>query len=66
MKLIEQNGGKGGYMEVGSVHEYLCLIERLKKNYTYSTQIAPNAIFGNQTYTPHFIYRGHSNHKEYK
>lgn len=53
-------------MEVGSVHEYLCLIERLKKNYTYSTQIAPNAIFGNQTYTPHFIYRGHSNHEKYK
>lgn len=38
----------------------------LKENYTYQKQLAPNALLGNQTYTPHFIYRGHSNHKEYK
>lgn len=50
-------------MEACSVHEYLCLIEQLKKNYTYTEGIA---IFGTQTYTPHFIYRGHSNHKKYK
>jgi len=52
-------------MESCSVHEYLCLIEQLKQNYTYSTQLAPNAIFGKQTHVPHFIYRGHSNHEKY-
>ena len=50
-------------MEACSVYEYLCLIEQLKKNYTYTEGIA---ILGTQTYTPHFIYRGHSNHKKYK
>ena len=50
-------------MEACSVHEYLRLIEQLKKNYTYTEE---NTIFGTQTYTPHFIYRGHSNHKKYK
>lgn len=49
-----------------SVHEYLSLIEQLKKDYTYSEQIMPNAAFGNQTYIPRFIYRGHSNHATYK
>lgn len=49
-----------------SVHEYLLLIEQLKKNYIYSEQIAPNAIFGSQAYIPHFIYRGHSNHAKRK
>ena len=53
-------------MKISSVCEYLKIIEQLKNNYTYQKQLAPNAIFGNQTYTPHFIYRGHSNHKEYK
>lgn len=49
-------------MEISSVHEYLCLIDQLKKNYTYTK----NAIFGTESYTPHFIYRGHSDHKKYK
>lgn len=49
-----------------SVHEYLSLIEQLKKDYTYSEQIMPNAVFGNQTCIPRFIYRGHSNHATYK
>lgn len=53
-------------MKVQSVQEYLSIIEELEKNYTYSVQAAPKAIFGSQTYTPHFIYRGHSNHKDYK
>ena len=53
-------------MEISSVREYLKIIEQLKENYTYQKQLAPNALLGNQTYTPHFIYRGHSNHKEYK
>lgn len=53
-------------MEISSVREYLKIIEQLEVNYTYQKQLAPNAMFGNQTYTPHFIYRGHSNHKEYK
>ena len=50
-------------MEVCSVQEYLCLIEQLKKNYTYS---AGNAVLGIQACTPNFIFRGHSNHQKYK
>lgn len=49
-------------MQVCSVQEYLCLIEQLKKNYTYTDK----TIFGEQTYTPHFIYRGHSNDNKYQ
>lgn len=46
-----------------SVHEYLRVVAQLKENYTYSIQ---NTLFGKQINTPHFIYRGHSNHKKYK
>lgn len=53
-------------MEVTSISEYLCLIDKLKTNYTYSKPIVPNAIFGVQIYTPHFIFRGHSNSEKYK
>lgn len=50
-------------MEVRSLQEYLSIIEELEKNYTYVKRIAPNAILGQQTYTPHFIYRGHSDYE---
>lgn len=35
-------------MNVYCIHEYLSLIEQLNENYTYSEQIGPNAILGNQ------------------
>ena len=53
-------------MEIYSVQQYLDVIESLKSKYTYSVNNGPNGIFGEQTYTPKFIYRGHGNHAEYK
>lgn len=50
-------------MEVHSLQEYLSIVEELMRNYTYTEPIAPKPIFGQQTYAPHFIYRGHSNCK---
>lgn len=52
-------------MIIQSVQEYISLIERLKNNYTYELPILPNPTFGKQVYEPHFVFRGHSNHKEY-
>lgn len=52
-------------MEIHSIQEYIDIIEKLKKNYTYSAPISGNPLFGYQTLTPKFIYRGHGNHKEY-
>lgn len=57
---------KGGTMEIHSVQELINTIEKLESNYTYSQMIAPNPIFGSKKYIPHFIYRGHSNHDDYK
>ena len=56
-------------IEVSSVQEYISVIEKLRKNYTYS--FPPCIIDGNptekmQTYIPRFIYRGHGNHENYK
>ena len=53
-------------MEICSVQQYLDAIEGLKSNYTYSVNNALNPMFGKQSYTPKFIYRGHGNHTEYK
>lgn len=53
-------------MEIHSVQELIDTIEKLESNYTYSLSIAPNAIFGGIKYSPHFIYRGHSDHERYK
>lgn len=53
-------------MEICSVQQYLDIIEKLKRNYTYSVNTAQNPVFGQQTYTPRFIYRGHGNHADYK
>ncbi len=53
-------------MEIHSVQELIDTIEILESNYTYLQSIAPNPIFGSMKNTPHFIYRGHSNHDEYK
>ena len=53
-------------MEISSVQQYLDVIESLKSNYTYSVNIAPCPMFGQQTYTPRLIYRGHGNHAGYK
>lgn len=52
-------------MEIHSVQELINTIEKLESNYTYSRSIAPNTVFGNMEYVPHFIYRGHSNHEKY-
>lgn len=52
-------------MEIQSVQEYISLIEKLKDNYTYESSILPNPVFGKQVHEPHFIFRGHGNHKEY-
>lgn len=52
-------------MEILSVQDYINVIEKLKQNYTYSAPIGGNALFGNQTIHPKFIYRGHGNHSEY-
>lgn len=53
-------------MEIHSVQELIDIIEKLESNYTYSQLITPNPVFGSMEHTPHFIYRGHSNHNEYK
>lgn len=53
-------------MEIGSLQQYIDTIEKLKQNYTYSAPIYGNPSYGYQTFTPKFIYRGHSNHEEYK
>ena len=52
-------------MEIHSVQVLINTIEKLESNYTYSCSIAPNTVFGNMEYAPHFIYRGHSNHEKY-
>lgn len=52
-------------MEIHSVQDYIDTIEKLKQNYTYAAPIGGNAVFGNQTITPKFIYRGHADHNEY-
>lgn len=44
-------------MVVRSVQDYITLIEKLTRNYTYEV---PHPIFGNQINTPHFVFRGHS------
>lgn len=53
-------------MEICSVQHYLDVIESFKSNYTYSVSNTPNIMFGQQTYTPRFIYRGHGNHADHK
>lgn len=52
-------------MIVHSVQEYLNTIEKLKHNYTYSARLYPNPLFGEQIYTPRFIFRGHGDHANY-
>lgn len=52
-------------MKVHSVQEYLNTIEKLKHNYTYSARLYPNPLFGEQIYTPRFIFRGHGDHANY-
>lgn len=46
-------------MEIQSLQQYLSIIEKLNTNYTYTTGINLLA----QTHRPHFIYRGHEDHK---
>ena len=53
-------------MRANSISEYLSIIEKLKINYTYTIPWASNAIFGEQTYKPHFVFRGHSNNEKYQ
>ncbi len=52
-------------MVVHSLPEYLATINELSQNYTYTTPVSPNPLLRQKTYTPHFIYRGHSN-SQYK
>lgn len=49
-------------MTIESVQEYLTTIELLNSNYTYTVPSSPHSS-NNLTYSPHFIYRGHSNHQ---
>lgn len=52
-------------MEVKSVQEYISLIEKLKRNYTYLEPLPGNPSCAKFVHTPTFIFRGHSNHEEY-
>ena len=47
-------------MEISSIQEYISLLEKLEKLYTYkSTNNVSAGWIPNFTYKPHFIYRGH-------
>lgn len=51
-------------MEVHSIQEYISLLEKLEKLYTFRT--SNNVSVGwipNFTYKPHFIYRGHGDYR---
>ena len=51
-------------MEVHSIQEYISLLEKLEKLYTFRT--SNNVSIGwipNFTYKPHFIYRGHGDYR---
>jgi len=52
-------------MEIHSVQEYIDNIEKLKEKYTY---VIPSncSLFQDQVYQPNFLFRGHSDHKNYK
>ena len=52
-------------MEIHSVQEFIELIEKIKKNYTYTAPFNGNLLLGQQEFKPSFIYRGHGNHKKY-
>lgn len=52
-------------MEIYTVQEFLNIIENLKDNYTYTCSSVNSKIIPHQTFTPRFIFRGHSN-IEYK
>ena len=51
-------------MEAHSIQEYISLLEKLEKLYTFRT---PNNVsvgwIPNFTYKPHFIYRGHGDYR---
>lgn len=53
-------------MEIHSVQEYIDIIEKLKRNYTYEDSSCSTFLFPKQVYTPKFIFRGHGDHKNYK
>lgn len=48
-------------MEIKNVQEYIDTIEKLRRKYSYKV----NNFLGD-TVKPHFLYRGHGNHKKYK
>lgn len=51
-------------MEIHTIQEYQSLIDSLTEKYTFSK---PSIIsLSGIEYRPHFIFRGHSNHAEYK
>lgn len=51
-------------MEIQSLQDYINIIEKLKTNYTYSTQEYANPLIPVQTCTPKFIYRGQGNYAD--
>ena len=51
-------------MEIHSLQELIDIIEKLENKYA---QKRPSLVFeGDEKYLPRFIFRGHSNHNEYK
>ena len=51
-------------MEVHSIQEYISLLEKLEKLYTFRTSNNVSiAWIPNFTYKPHFIYRGHGDYR---
>lgn len=53
-------------MIINSIQEYITLIEKLKNNYTYTGSIGSGPLASSFTYRPHFIFRGHGDHQNYK
>lgn len=51
-------------MEISSIQEFISLLEKLEKLYTYKTTNSVSVGWiPNFTYRPHFIYRGHGDYR---
>lgn len=53
-------------MQIQTIQEYISLIEKLKKNYTYTVNSGSGLLASSFTYRPNFIFRGHGDNQKYE
>jgi len=60
--MINYKGEKLISVEICSIQEFITVIEKLKRNYSFSDE----RFSKKNRFTPKFVYRGHSNHADFK